>query len=74
MTTSIVKSYAHNQNVASSTWTINHNLGAEPAVDVFLVVNGQAQKAFPMSVTHPSENSTVITWSISRTGIAILVS
>jgi hypothetical protein len=74
MTTSTVRTYTHNQDVASSTWTINHNLGAEPAVDVSLVINGQSQKAFPLSITHPSENSTVITWSIARTGTAFLVS
>jgi len=72
MTTAVITNYTHNQDVAASTWTINHNLGSKPMVDVLLSINGQLQKVYPLSVTHSSDNTTVITWTAARTGKAIL--
>ena len=74
MTTALLTSYTHDQSAASSTWTINHNLGSVPVVEISLIENGQMKKAFPLSLTHPSVNQTVVTWSSPRTGKAFLIS
>ena len=65
-----VQFYQHTQSTASSTWTINHNFGTIPLVDVNVWDGGILKKAFPQSVTHVNENSISITWSVPRTGYA----
>ncbi len=69
-----MSTYKHTQSVESTTWTINHSMGDEPAVDVAISIDGQMQKVFPLSVTHPTVNTTVITWTLARAGVAYLVS
>jgi hypothetical protein len=62
------KEYRHDQNSASSTWTINHNLNKFPAVIVFDSAGSQAVGA----ITHDSKNQLTITFSASFSGIAYL--
>lgn len=62
------KEYRHNQNSASSTWTINHNLNKFPTVVVFDSAGSQAVGA----ISHDSKNQLTITFSASFSGIAYL--
>lgn len=61
-------SYDHVQAVASSTWTIPHNLGFFPAVDVF-TVGGLKVLA---DVQHLSTNTAVVTLLAPMAGSARL--
>lgn len=62
------KTYRHNQNSASSTWVITHNLNKYPNVVVFDSVDNQAIG----SVEHNSKNQLTITFSASFSGVAHL--
>lgn len=64
-----IRMYEHTQTTVSTTWTINHNLGGYPAVRVFV----GNQEILPESITHVSNNQTVITFSTAVMGIAKLV-
>ena len=50
----------------SATWTIDHNLGYEPIVRVFIGTS----EVQPASITHPSNMQTVITFSSPQVGTA----
>ena len=62
------KDYRHNQNSASSTWTITHNLNKFPNVVVFDSADNQAVGA----INHVSKNQLTITFSASFSGTAYL--
>lgn len=62
------KDYRHNQNSASSVWTINHNLNKFPNVVVFDSADNQAVGA----ITHVNKNQLTITFSASFSGTAYL--
>ncbi len=52
-------SYTHNQNIAASTWTINHNLGFKPGgIKVFDSANAEWIGA----VTYPDNNNIIISF------------
>ena len=61
--------YTHYQNSASTTWTINHALGYNPIVRVF-IGNSEVQ---PQTITHPDTNTTVITFATAQVGYAQLI-
>lgn len=56
------------QASSSATWTINHNLGYKPSVDVY--DNGSQQ--IQAEVSHTSVNQTVILLTVSTAGFARL--
>jgi hypothetical protein len=56
------------QSTAASTWTINHNLGFKPSVDVYNSGSQQIQA----EVSHTSINQTVILLTIPSAGFARL--
>jgi hypothetical protein len=60
-------SYLHPQPAASTTWTVNHNLGYRPAVTA-LSVGGVEMFA---AVVHTSVNQAVITFDQPTAGQAI---
>lgn len=60
--------YTHAQASASTTWTINHNLGFKP--DVYLYDAGGNE--FEAQVAHPSNNQTVVTLTQATAGTARL--
>ena len=60
--------YQFIQSSSSDTWTINHNLGFKPAVDVYDSGSQQIQAA----VSHTSVNQTVILLTASTAGFARL--
>lgn len=61
--------YTFYQTDSSSTWTINHNLGYNPIVRVFIGTS----EVQPASITHPSINQTIITFSSPQVGYARLI-
>ena len=61
--------YTHTQAVSSATWTINHNLGFNP-VAVVLDSGGTQCEG---SITYPSTNQMVITFTGAFTGVAYIV-
>lgn len=70
----VTMSYTHTQAVASSTWTINHNLHqAAPVVDIWIDLDGVSTYIIPQSVTAPNDNTAVVEFSIPRAGIANVV-
>jgi hypothetical protein len=56
------------QSSSSATWTINHNLGFKPGVDVYDSGSQQIQA----EVSHTSVNQTVILLTVSTAGFARL--
>lgn len=61
--------YTFYQTESSAVWTINHNLGYNPIVRVFIGTS----EVQPQSITHPSLNQTVITFSSPQVGYARLI-
>lgn len=59
-------SYIHYQTVASASWVVNHNLGREPIVRIFI----GNQEVQPQSITHDTSNQVTIAFSQAYTGIA----
>lgn len=66
--------YVHNQSLASTTWTINHNLGKFPAVSIKFSSSDQVYTnvgAFA-GVTYTNENSITINLAAAESGYAYL--
>lgn len=58
--------FVHTQASAATSWTVNHNLGFRPAVEVFSVGGAEIDA----EVLHTSVNQTVISFSTSTAGSA----
>jgi len=69
----MLKTLNFTQSTPASTWTITHNFGVMPVVDVYAVVGGVKQKIYPQSVVHTSNNVLTVTFSTNMTGGARLV-
>lgn len=59
--------FVHEQTTQATVWTVAHHLGVEPSVTV--LIDGQTVLA---DVTHPDDETTVITLGTPRTGTAHL--
>jgi hypothetical protein len=65
--------YRHTQSTPLLTWTIVHNLGSKPLVELFVYdANGALQKAWPLGMEHIDNDTVAVTWSQGRTGFATL--
>lgn len=60
--------YLHTQAMPSTTWTINHNLGYRPAVELL----DAGSQEIDGEIAHPSANQTVVTLNPATAGIARL--
>lgn len=60
--------YVHQQAIASTTWTINHNLGYRPAVELL----DSGSQEIDGEIAHPSVNQTIVTLNPATAGIARL--
>jgi len=60
--------YVFTQSSAATTWTINHNLGHVPSVELF----DSGSQEVDADVSHPSVNQTVIVFSVPLSGFARL--
>lgn len=68
----VVSVYRHVQDVASTTWTVEHWLGENPSVDVIVTEQGSQVKMIPASIQHTNVNTLVITFSTARSGVAVV--
>lgn len=59
--------WVHTQAVASTVWTVEHHFGVRPAVE--LIIGGAD---FEAEVTHPDDETTVITFGSPLAGTAML--
>lgn len=64
--------YTHKQTEAAATWTINHNMGRTPAVNVAINYAGKLQVVLPREVQIVSANQVVVTFSNPQSGEARL--
>ena len=61
--------YTHTQAVSSATWTINHGLGFNPVAVVLDSAGTQCEG----SISYPTTNQIVITFTGAFTGVAYIV-
>lgn len=61
-------SYVHTQATPANTWTINHNLGYRPAVELL----DSGSQEIDGEVAHPSLQQTIVTLNPATAGIARL--
>lgn len=61
-------SYSHTQGLASTVWTIEHNLGFYPSVTVFMSSGDVVEGA----IEHQDTNNLTITFSVAISGTAYL--
>ena len=61
--------YTFYQSSATTTWTINHNLGYNPIVRIF-VGTSEVQAS---TTTHPTANQSIVTFSTPQVGYAKLI-
>jgi len=60
--------FTHDQPTAATVWTINHNLGFRPSVELYTVGGVE----FDAGITHTSLNQTVVTSLVAIAGFARL--
>ena len=60
--------YVHAQDVPTATWTINHNLGYRPSVELIDASNREVDG----DVYHPTINQTVVMFNVAVAGTARL--
>lgn len=59
-------SYQHNQTTPATTWTINHNLGRYPSIELLSV----GLVKFEADISHTSLNQAIVNLAIATAGIA----
>lgn len=64
--------HEHIQSDESAEWTINHQMGRFPVIDVYVTSGGTTKIVFPSKVEVIDDQSCKISFSIPRSGIAIL--
>lgn len=64
-----ITAYVHQQSVSSTTWTIAHNLGFKPSVELL----NTASQEIDGDVVHISNNVTVISFNVPVAGLARLI-
>jgi hypothetical protein len=67
-----VKHFQFVQSTESTTWYIHHGFGATPLVDIKINLNGQLQKADPLSIVSVDANNLTINWTRAQSGVASL--
>jgi hypothetical protein len=60
--------FTHVQSAPSTSWTINHGFGREPAITI--VIGSEEVSA---DVNHPTVNTAVINFGTPQTGKAVLI-
>ena len=61
--------YLHTQASAATTWTINHNLGFRPTVELL----DSGSQEIDGAISHPTVNQTVVTLNPATAGLARLI-
>jgi hypothetical protein len=65
--------YDHIQTAASSSWSVQHNLGCNPVVETMVEVNGVLSAVNPYNVEYPDLNTVVISFTSPQSGKARLL-
>jgi hypothetical protein len=60
--------YVHTQSTVAATWTINHNMGFRPAVELL----DSGSQEIDGEIAHPTINQTVVTLNPASAGLARL--
>lgn len=60
--------YIHTQSSSSTTWTINHNMGFRPSVELL----DSGSQEIDGEISHPTINQTIVRLNPASTGIARL--
>lgn len=68
----MMETYTHTQSSPATTWTIDHNLGRYPIVDVVIDFGGSTQQVQPKSIVSTSTNQVVVTFTTAHSGTARL--
>jgi hypothetical protein len=61
--------FVYQQAAPATTWTINHNLGYKPSVELL----DSGSQEIDGDVAHPSDNQTVVTLNPASAGLARLI-
>lgn len=61
--------YVHTQASPATTWTINHNLGFRPSVELL----DSGSQEIDGAIAHPTTNQTVVTLNPATAGLARLI-
>lgn len=61
--------FVYQQVAPATTWTINHNLGYKPSVELL----DSGSQEIDGDVAHPSDNQTVVTLNPASAGLARLI-
>ena len=61
--------YVHTQSTPATTWTINHNLGFRPSVELL----DSGSQEIDGDISHPTVNQTVVTLNPATAGLARLI-
>lgn len=61
--------HVHTQTTPATTWTINHNLGFRPSVELL----DAGSQEIDAKVSHPSVNQTIVTLNPATAGLARLL-
>lgn len=69
LSTGGINPYIHTQGSSSTTWTINHNLGYRPSVEVI----DSGNQEIDADISHPTVNQTIVQVSPPTSGIARLI-
>ena len=64
--------HEHVQETESTEWTIVHNMGRLPVIDVYVVSGAETKIVYPSLVEVIDDMSCVISFSIPRSGTAVL--
>jgi hypothetical protein len=64
-----VPAFVYQQIAPATTWTINHNLGYKPSVELL----DSGSQEIDGDVAHPSDNQTVVTLNPASAGLARLI-
>ena len=64
-----IAAYVHTQASVATTWTINHNLGYRPTVELL----DSGSQEIDGAIAHPTVNQTVITLNPATAGLARLL-
>jgi len=61
--------YVHTQSTPATTWTINHNLGFRPTVELL----DSGSQEIDGAISHPTVNQTIVTLNPATAGLARLL-
>jgi hypothetical protein len=61
--------FVHQQTTPATTWTINHNLGYKPSVELL----DSGSQEIDGEIMHTSDNQTVVTLNPASAGLARLI-